>query len=651
MKKLTVLILMAGMLTLFYGCGGGSNTPDDGDPDKDGSDAGGDPGGSINGELTGRVFYSESVFSYEIDLVTGERSRLFTGSDGDFVEPSMDGKALVYVDESPDIFVFIDRVTIRDGNGRMVGAFDLSDGEVSGPVKMSPDRQTIALRWRNKSNSESNSTLTLFSRDGSDNVWQWRRPFPEAASFDWMPDGRLLYSQGKSIYISDTSLSHSTLVVQSLPSNPWQMDVSHDGQQVAFTLPRPVDSVDIMRDVWTMKLDGSDLRQLTATSAIFWSTSIPTWSPDGKWIMLRSGRYNCPNVYAIPTDALRLNVRQDPQAREIKYFEEDLDFEDPPRASRTCGSPVLSWLPPAEKADPGALPQDTGLPNRGLTGTLYYFQKEDGGRNESWALDLSSGQRSRLADTIRGTAASADGQEFAYITSKDDDNAETVVIVDRNGNETARFNRPYALSGPVRFSPNGNLLAFIADETVKAGEETTDQEDIIVTTRDGANQAIFPSFRNSGYDWLSDDDLVLGQTDGIYRGNIQSGTVTRLFPLTDPVLDLAVSPDGQRLAFRMIGRLWVSDLDGQNLHRLTKSEGFERLPEWSPDGRYIAFEHVNNAIVRSSLKGALWVVAADARNVHVSIPEKHRNGMAVQQMKEDGSLELVIDPFSYTSWR
>lgn len=49
-------------------------------------------------------------------------------------------------------------------------------------------------------------------------------------------------------------------------------------------------------EIWTVKMDGSDIRQITDNPAPDWE---PTWSPDGKWIVFQSFRENNWDIYKI----------------------------------------------------------------------------------------------------------------------------------------------------------------------------------------------------------------------------------------------------------------------------------------------------------------------------------------------------------------
>ncbi len=51
----------------------------------------------------------------------------------------------------------------------------------------------------------------------------------------------------------------------------------------------------------------------------------------------------------------------------------------------------------------------------------------------------------------------------------------------------------------------------------------------------------------------------------------------------------ALSPDGQNIAFSYIGDLWMVSSQGGKAQKLTNHSGYEKMPVWSPDGKWIAF--------------------------------------------------------------
>ncbi len=70
----------------------------------------------------------------------------------------------------------------------------------------------------------------------------------------------------------------------------------------------------------------------------------------------------------------------------------------------------------------------------------------------------------------------------------------------------------------------------------------------------------------------------------------------------------ASSPDGSRLAFQAVGRVWVMDLPSGAPRRLTPEsfEPFEMSPTWSPDGRSISF-----ASWGAAGQGHIWRIPAE----------------------------------------
>lgn len=82
---------------------------------------------------------------------------------------------------------------------------------------------------------------------------------------------------------------------------------------------------------------------------------------------------------------------------------------------------------------------------------------------------------------------------------------------------------------------------------------------------------------------------------------------------------LAVSPDGQFVAFAWGGDLWISPIQGGSSSRLTVHPAEERRPAFSPDGQWLAFESnrdgARNLYVMPLAKSATGIVGGSARRV------------------------------------
>ncbi len=132
------------------------------------------------------------------------------------------------------------------------------------------------------------------------------------------------------------------------------------------------------------------------------------------------------------------------------------------------------------------------------------------------------------------------------------------------------------------------------------------------------------------YRWAADgQSIVLHQGGKIRRVDVATGVVSTIpfiarvqrtiseqavatRRLSDAPIDVryirwaSASPDGQRLAFQALGRIWVQSLPRGTPRRITPAgfDHFEFQPAWSPDGQSLAFTTVD-----SLNRGALWRVA------------------------------------------
>ncbi len=78
---------------------------------------------------------------------------------------------------------------------------------------------------------------------------------------------------------------------------------------------------------------------------------------------------------------------------------------------------------------------------------------------------------------------------------------------------------------------------------------------------------------------------------------------------SDPVF----SPDGTRLA--LVARdgnfdVFIANVDGSEMVRLTQDQGDNEDPTWSPDGRYLAFTSTRTG------RSEIWISTANGRYQH-----------------------------------
>src|SRR5256886_8208667 len=84
--------------------------------------------------------------------------------------------------------------------------------------------------------------------------------------------------------------------------------------------------------------------------------------------------------------------------------------------------------------------------------------------------------------------------------------------------------------------------------------------------------------------------------------------------LARQIRNAAPSPDGRRLVFSALDKLYVMDLPGGAPRRLTADTVHEQVPAWSPDGQWIAY------VTWTEAGGSLMKVRADGRGAPVRLP-------------------------------
>jgi Tol biopolymer transport system component len=100
----------------------------------------------------------------------------------------------------------------------------------------------------------------------------------------------------------------------------------------------------------------------------------------------------------------------------------------------------------------------------------------------------------------------------------------------------------------------------------------------------------------------------------IYLMDLSGGNLVRLTPDSSNETQPAWSPDGTQIAFATdrngpYGEIYVMDTTGANVLRLTDNPASDLLPTWSPDGSKIAFQSD-----RDSIGFAVWVMNANGSN-------------------------------------
>jgi imidazolonepropionase-like amidohydrolase/Tol biopolymer transport system component len=365
------------------------------------------------------------------------------------------------------------------------------------------------------------------------------------------------------------------------------VDLSPDGREIVF---------DLLGDIYLLPAAGGDAKALT--SGVAWDMQ-PRFSPDGRSIAFTSDRAGGDNLWVIDRDGSN--------ARQVSK-----------ESFRLVNSPA--WSPDGQW----------------LAGRKHFTAERSLGSGEIWLWHLSGGDGLQMTEKpndqkdVGEPAFSPDGRYVYY--SQDvtpgklfeynkDSNAGIYAIqrLDRESGKTVRFvDGPGGAIRPTP-SPDGKRLAYVRrvrfQSTLFVQELDSGIERAVYGELDRDLQETWAIHGVSpAMSWSADSRELLFWAGGkIRRLDVASGQ-SRVVPfrvrdtrrvaeaLRFPV-DVAperfplkmlrfveVAPDGSRVLYQALGKLWVKELPGGAPRRLTNEDGaFEYDGSWSRDGRSVVY--------------------------------------------------------------
>jgi imidazolonepropionase-like amidohydrolase/Tol biopolymer transport system component len=367
------------------------------------------------------------------------------------------------------------------------------------------------------------------------------------------------------------------------------VDVSPDGRQIVF---------DLVGDIYTMPIGGSGASAATRITSGPAFDMQPRFSPDGRKIVMASDRDGLWNVWTIDVDGK--NPKQ--ISRERRWFinspawSADGSFIFARRhfvAQRSLGAGEI-WMYHASGSDglqvteKNGFQKDAGEPAPSPDGRYLYYSK-----------DITPGQLFEYNKDPNGTI-------YAIIRRDLNTGRERPAVSVQGGSVTPRV------------SPDGKWLAYVRRVRLQSKLYVRDLE----TGRDRplfdrldkdlqeawAIHGLYPQ-----YAWTPDGkSIVLWGEGKIWRVDVASGQGAQV-PFTARVeqtvneavrfeqkvhtesfqvkalKNVAVSPDGKRVAYGALGHIYLKDLAGGEPKRVTSAAGFEFAPKWSADGQWIVY--------------------------------------------------------------
>ena len=350
--------------------------------------------------------------------------------------------------------------------------------------------------------------------------------------------------------------------------------ISPDGQTIAFTYKG---------DIYSVSTNGGQARQLTTNAAY---DTHPIWSPDGRQIAFASDREGSFDVYVMPCNGGTPNrittssVAEEPLAwtdnSHVLFSAAimgtaqtslltDRTFPQTYEVSSEGGRPRLYSIITMEDVSINAQGQ---LLYHDKKGYEDYFRKhhqsavtrdiwicQPSGESAKSGIAGGSGATYKKLTTFRGENRTPvwaqDGLSFYYLTERDG----TFNVWLRRLDGTQEQQLTHHKGNPVRFltaAKNGTLCYGYDGE--------------IYTLRDGQTQKVAVSITAD----KNDRDLVR---------QLQTAGAT----------EISLSPKGKEVAFVMHGDVYVTSLDFKTTKRITNTPEQERNISFAPDGRSIAY--------------------------------------------------------------
>ena len=219
--------------------------------------------------------------------------------------------------------------------------------------------------------------------------------------------------------------------------------------------------------------------------------------------------------------------------------------------------------------------------------------------SDIWRVDWKTTQKRALTQTAYDSEwlplYSPDGNTIASLSDRGDDETTQIWLMPSDGGEARVLTQFKGGVSDYQWSPDGAALAVIA----------ADAADDTPKDRRGKDKPVAPlmidryQFKEDNFGYLQN------KYQHLYRVDITDGKATALTSGAHNEWLPAWSPDGKRLAFvskrgddpdrHMNFDLYAIDRDGKNEKQITLFSGddnepyWESRPQWSPDGRHIAY--------------------------------------------------------------
>ncbi len=421
------------------------------------------------------------------------------------------------------------------------------------------------------------------------------------------------------------------------------LDVSPDGQTIAF---------DLLGDLYTIPIAGGTATRLTEGMP---HDMQPRFSPDGRRIVFVSDRSGDNNVWLLHLD----------------------DGEMRPVSSGINAGFFSGYLSPEWTPDGQYIVVSRSVPLQGLEKLWLYNV------NGGVGLEMAGGPGGlRLLGPAFGPnpryvwyAQRFGGWQYNAVLPQ-----YQIGVYDRETGTRTTMSSLYGSAFRPALSPDGQWLAYGSRHDAATGLRlrdlsTGEERWLAYPIQRDEQESVASMDVLPGYSFTPDSrDIIISYGGGIWRVPIDGSAATQIpftvqaeipvgpavdfeYPIDDDptfivkqIRDAAPSPDGSRLAFTALDRLYVVDLPNGTPRRLTQQNTGEYYPTWSPDGAaiaYVTWDDSEGHIMRVPAAGGRATRLTQV-SAYYQQPAWSPDGQRIVAMRAAArDLREAIDPFVF----
>jgi tricorn protease len=468
------------------------------------------------------------------------------------------------------------------------------------------------------------------------------------------PDGsEIAFVSGGDVWTAPAAGGEAHLLVSN-PANESRPLYSPDGRRLAFISTRTGNG-----DIYVLTLDTGDLKRLTFDDS---NDQLDAWSADGRWLYFTSSSRDISgmnDIFRVSVDGgTPMQVTADsytneyfsapsPDGGAIAFTGHGFGFSQWWRKGHSHIDESEVWLmrfgskPSYEQVSEGGAKEVWPMWSKDGR-TIYYVSDRSGAQNV-WAREL--GGRARQVTQFRDgrvlwPSIGYDGRTIVFernfqIWKMDTSNGRaTAVSITRRGAPAGPAVEHLRLTeaiSEIALSPDGKKIAFVVRGEVFAASATDGGDAARVTFSPAEESQVAWSSDSRRLAYVSDRD---GPTH-LFLYDFPTNTETQLTREAASDDTPQFSPDGKMLAFDRGGKeIRVLDLDTKNERSIANAQ-MERPPlnsdrafVWSPDSRWVAYMPVGEKLFK---------------NVHV-VPAAGGESRAVSSLANGGSNTLSWSP-------